>query len=259
MNVGSGLSLIGSFAHYDRATSSWRTCQALLWPTTEAHLATFSETWPRAGMTWNGIAYLRSPLVPRTAETACSLWLTPDVPNGGRIAKGISPTGQTPKGKRQVGLAMQVRMVGKGLWPTPTHADGERGLMYQGEHNQTLLGAVRMWPTPRSYSFHRSHLPGLTTLDILVRGLYRNKSRYWPTPKGSPSGPDYARRTRQGSGGDDLATAVSDQQIGGQLNPMWVEWLMGFPLGWTDCGDSATRSSRRSRNSSRSGSRKRKG
>ena len=26
----------------------------------------------------------------------------------------------------------------------------------------------------------------------------------------------------------------------GKLNPMWVEWLMGFPLGWTDCEDSET-------------------
>ena len=24
-------------------------------------------------------------------------------------------------------------------------------------------------------------------------------------------------------------------QAGGKLNPMWVEWLMGWPLGWTDC------------------------
>lgn len=24
------------------------------------------------------------------------------------------------------------------------------------------------------------------------------------------------------------------QGNGGQLNPTWVEWLMGFPLGWTD-------------------------
>jgi hypothetical protein len=24
---------------------------------------------------------------------------------------------------------------------------------------------------------------------------------------------------------------------GGKLNPTWVEWLMGFPLGWTDLED----------------------
>ena len=24
------------------------------------------------------------------------------------------------------------------------------------------------------------------------------------------------------------------EQNGGRLNPMWVEWLMGWPLGWTD-------------------------
>jgi hypothetical protein len=31
-----------------------------------------------------------------------------------------------------------------------------------------------------------------------------------------------------------------NDQIGGKLNPMWVEWLMGWPLGWTDCAASAT-------------------
>lgn len=48
------------------------------------------------------------------------------------------------------------------------------------------------------------------------------------TPKSVASGPDYARRGRKGTGGDDLST-----QVGGQLNPPWVEWLMGFPIGWT--------------------------
>jgi hypothetical protein len=24
-------------------------------------------------------------------------------------------------------------------------------------------------------------------------------------------------------------------QAGGKLNPPWVEWLMGWPIGWTDC------------------------
>ena len=23
-------------------------------------------------------------------------------------------------------------------------------------------------------------------------------------------------------------------EVGGQLNPTWVEWLRGWPLGWTD-------------------------
>jgi hypothetical protein len=26
----------------------------------------------------------------------------------------------------------------------------------------------------------------------------------------------------------------------GPMNPQWGEWLMGFPVGWTDCTDSAT-------------------
>jgi len=30
---------------------------------------------------------------------------------------------------------------------------------------------------------------------------------------------------------------------GGKLNPTWVEWLMGFPTGWTDLEDSETPSS----------------
>jgi hypothetical protein len=37
------------------------------------------------------------------------------------------------------------------------------------------------------------------------------------------------------------------------------EWLMGYPLGWTDCADSATPSSRKSRNTSGEGLAKRQG
>ncbi len=29
--------------------------------------------------------------------------------------------------------------------------------------------------------------------------------------------------------------------VAGQLNPMWVEWLQGFPIGWTDLNASETR------------------
>lgn len=46
------------FAWYDRSTSSWRTWQLSLVEGWEL----FLETWPRAGMTRNGIAYQRKPL-----------------------------------------------------------------------------------------------------------------------------------------------------------------------------------------------------
>ena len=36
-------------------------------------------------------------------------------------------------------------------------------------------------------------------------------------------------------GGTALSTVA-----GGQLNPTWVEWLMGFPIGWTDLEPSET-------------------
>ena len=34
------------------------------------------------------------------------------------------------------------------------------------------------------------------------------------------------------SGGNNCRSLRTD--IGGQLNPEWVEWLMGFPAGWTE-------------------------
>ena len=46
---------------------------------------------------------------------------------------------------------------------------------------------------------------------------------------------NYNRKGASNTSGDGLAT-----QVGGRLNPMWVEWLMSWPLGWTDCDVSAT-------------------
>ena len=63
----------------------------------------------------------------------------------------------------------------------------------------------------------------------------------WPTPnawdgkRGPRSAENLATKKHQIS----LVTAVkhsetTDHLTGGQLNPTWVEWLMGWSLGWTD-------------------------
>ena len=96
------------------------------------------------------------------------------------------------------------------------------------------------------------------TLEQTIRGTGFG---LWPTPTASTNGPSKIGSTnpRGVHSGNALATAVSwrtptvndsksngsasqqnrqspnlNAQVGGPLNPMWVEWLMGWPLGWTD-------------------------
>jgi hypothetical protein len=58
----------------------------------------------------------------------------------------------------------------------------------------------------------------------------------WPTPKVQDS--RHAKMRHLNESDDhwksNLGEVVSAQVNGGSLNPTWVEWLMGWPLGWTD-------------------------
>jgi hypothetical protein len=71
------------------------------------------------------------------------------------------------------------------------------------------------------------------------------KERFWPTPTatdGKGSGQNDTVRDRL-----DYAVEKPDgKRIPGQLNPTWVEWLMGYPEGWTDLEHSETQSSPKS-------------
>lgn len=73
---------------------------------------------------------------------------------------------------------------------------------------------------------------------------------YWPTPKAAnDSGGVGYQQSRQAGGATirwpTLTGAVrmsmgQPMQSPGRLNPEWDEWLMGYPLKWTDCEDSET-------------------
>ena len=101
------------------------------------------------------------------------------------------------------------------MWPTPTTGDGstenldpwlkrrERKLKEGINLHKPLRIAVKMHPTPLSRDYK----------DTL--SMKPSKRRYLI---------DSVR--------EDLTSKVN-----GTLNPMWVEWLMGYPIGWTDLRD----------------------
>jgi hypothetical protein len=55
----------------------------------------------------------------------------------------------------------------------------------------------------------------------------------WRTPGASVVEPKSTVVKLTGRKATDPQVGLADQ-VGGSLNPMWVEWLMGWPLGWTD-------------------------
>lgn len=96
---------------------------------------------------------------------------------------------------------------GSSLLPTPTASDygscvgGAAGRSGKARPSLGTMARKNLWPTPKASEASRGDCPG-------------------------------ERRRRSPC----LTTEVNISQgtRNGQLNPMWVEWLMGFPLGWTE-------------------------
>ena len=204
---------------YDRDTHSWKTAQCSLF----ADLIECSPTLPRWGSIRNGELFQRPTWERRTCENASGLWQTPVADDAiNRLSGKFNSRGE-PK------LSAQVKM-----WPTPDAHCWKTGPRGNGTGGGEMLSntlAVR-WPKPRANDAEKR---GNFDTQNPRNGLPAAVKRYM-TPTASIGTKCGGRHKGKA---DTLASQIADlermqQTSTGQLNPPWVEWLMGWPSGWTD-------------------------
>ena len=245
----SGPSSPESLASWDPSSLSWRTSQlSLLEGSTP-----FSARWPTSGTTRNGALYARPTWAPRIDANGSSLWPTPDasamnsacdpVAHRERQARLQEKHGNGNGAGDTLGYAASsftnwptlVVSIGRNRTagrtnPDSTHHDGE-----------TIHDAVRTWATPRAEDGERGQG---STFDGLPEDV-----RAWATPSANEDAAGVsanmqemlAHQAKWFHGGmpslSEAPTAPSDsfpakplRRMG--LNPIFAEWLMGFPRGW---------------------------
>lgn len=116
-----------------------------------------------------------------------------------------------------------------GLWPTPRAKESGEYQYSQGDHSKpvlTLLGKVRANPARTAGTNSTMNYLGSMAVQTVKRNMC-------PTPTVDDA--DNSTLPRSQIKRDSVVGAVMREGSvnGGQLNPNWVEWLMGYPIGWT--------------------------
>ena len=159
-------------------------------------LEEFLETWPQWGLMRNGECWEQRTLEQTIRGTESGL-----SPNG--VDSFHTPNTTGLDGGSNSRRALKKRQA---TWPTPTaHNSNEKGSPSEFLRDSPGLGTVVLWfPTPQASD---------------------NRDR------GNMSNPSIQRRIAIGK---QIMLSQSVDRNSGQLNPTWVEWLMGWPLEWTD-------------------------
>ncbi len=117
---------------------------------------------------------------------------------------------------------------------------------------QTIRGtesglSEKNWPTPTASQARSEGMilqmrkmvdSGTTTLEeaeaMIGGSLTPKRMQNWPTPRtaGMCGGTGSWELLNKNTTREEARLMGAGN--GGKLNPMWVEWLMGWPLGWTD-------------------------
>jgi len=213
------------FKRFDPVSSSWKTHRCLF----DADLPESSVILPRWGMMRDGALSERLTLGLRTSGKESGLWPTPQASDNKRRATEASVARRRKLGK-QISLEAAV------MWPTPNtegyRSDGELKLLAE------MVGDTPEFQAMSSRACRSKKRAALRRL-----GEGESEATMWPTPcasEGLDCGTNWASLAAVDKGGR-IARRIAtnggpetQQTTHAQLNPAWVEWLMGWPIGWTD-------------------------
>lgn len=194
-----GLNLQESLAKYDPATHLWRTRQCSLFE----GLGECLETFPKSGMMQGGVLWELTMLEHPTSERECGFWRTPDTSAGGIVSD------------------RELEELANGDWKRPSGSRKQLRL-------QDQVREPRLYPTPNCSGMDGGSNSRKANKK---RGIHQ---KFYPTPKCQDSRAALIDRHKSNLGEvvhggiETLPTKTA------RLNPNWVEWLMGWSIGWTD-------------------------
>ena len=210
----------GWLAKYDPNMSLWRTAQCSLIEDLNESL----ETLPKSGMTRNGLLW-ELPMLAQIIKGTESGSLAkhslptptcnPHMPNKNANTTGPKNLVEVAQGK------WEHLMPKKQMFLTPRVVEVDES----PENFRRRMNSKR--PNDRKNGY------GSLTMQV--------KAMTWPTPDANcgmrGTQPNWTPKRKSGHQAQysiNQAVRDSEQNNGGKLNPTWVEWLMGWPLGWTD-------------------------
>jgi DNA (cytosine-5)-methyltransferase 1 len=193
----------GSFTKYDPDSCSWKTHQCSLL----GDLEPFLETWPRWGLMRDGECWE----LPMSAHriNVIEFGLEPD---NDKFFHTPNTTGMDGGSNSRKALKKRQE-----IWPTPAtkgYGHAAEGMV------SNLIEKIENGVITKEEAEAMLSLPKLEN--------HRTWKKKYPTPTSHN-----AKETNAPSESE-RNTPTLAAQAGGKLNPMWVEWLMGWPLGWTD-------------------------
>ena len=184
-----------------------------------------------------GQVYEQLTLFPEASPASPSVWLASKRAKGTTVTYGLKCS-ELSENLRRVGSLVRTYLESCAL-PLPTlyrtwsaRAITPSCLILKlrlserrtGGNASRSLHTGQLWPTPKASDCKGSGPVGSKSAE------HDRKKR---NLKGAVMYPTVTAADAQGTSGGNMHGSLRTD-AGGQLNPTWVEWLMGYPSGWTE-------------------------